>query len=340
MSLLSRYGLVLLFSAISTQSSSQEPLPSASSPLPDQGFVWMPQLAPQGPTTIVVSLREQRAYVYRNGVRIGVSKASTGKPGYETPTGVFTILEKQREHYSNRYDNAPMPFMQRLTWSGVALHAGSVPAYPASHGCIRLPYAFSELLFAITTRDMTVIVSDTATAPTVVYPGLFAANAAPRNALASRAEPFVWMPDRSPSGPMTLVLSSRNREVVVLRNAVEIGRAPVAVNDGALQGTHVYLLLQGSGPEASVVVPGRPALRWLAISLDGAPRIAQPDLRPLLASGQLRIDPEFATHVYDALKPGASLVVTDEAIRTDESDDVTVLRAEEDETDAAPTEPR
>jgi hypothetical protein len=340
LSLLSRYGLVLLFAAISTQSSSQEPLPWAFPPLPAQGFIWMPQLAPQGPTTIVVSLQEQRAYVYRNGVRIGVSKVSTGKPGYETPTGVFTILEKQREHYSNRYDNAPMPFMQRLTWGGVALHAGNVPAYPASHGCIRLPYAFSELLFDITTRGMTVIVSDTATAPTVVYPGLFAANAAPRAAPAFPAEPFVWTPDRSPSGPMTLVLSAHDREVVVLRNAIEIGRAPVAVSDGVLQGTHVYLLLQGSGPEASMVVPGRPALRWLAISLDAAPRIGQPDLRQLIASGQLRIDPEFAARAYDALKPGTSLVVTDEAIRTDEPDDVTVLQAEQDATDAASTEPR
>lgn len=320
-----RYCLALVFAVASASSQSQEaPIPSWQQ-LPDQGYIWRPQLSPQGPTTIVVSLREQRAYVYRNGVRIGISKVSTGKPGYETPTGVFTILEKHREHYSNRYDNAPMPFMQRLTWDGVALHAGNVPAYPASHGCIRLPYAFSEILFGITAHGMTVVVTDTATAPTVVYPGLFAA------ARAFPATPdvpipaFLWAPERSPVGPMTIVLSSHDREIAVLRNAVEIGRAPVAVSEGALQGTRVYLLLQGAGPEASIVVPGRPALRWLAVS-NGTPEATRPDLRRLVAEGQLHIDPGFAAQVYEALAPGATLVVTDEPIKPAGPADLTILQ--------------
>lgn len=319
---LSRYWLVLLFAIAPAASQSQEPSALASQRLPDQGYVWMPQLAPQGPTTIVVGLQEQRAYVYRNGVRIGMSKVSTGKPGYETPTGVFTILEKHREHFSNRYDNAPMPFMQRLTWDGVALHAGNVPAYPASHGCIRLPYAFSEILFGITARGMTVIVTDTAVAPVVVYPELFAAPGAFSRA---PAQAFLWAPDRSPAGPTTIVLSARDREIVVLRNAIEIGRAPVAVADGAWQGTHVYLLLQGAGLEPSVVVPGRPALRWLAVS-DGMPEAARPDLRQLVAAGRLRIDPAFAAQVYEALTPGATLVVTDEPIEPAGATDLTILQ--------------
>ena len=95
-------------------------------------YLWLPELSPRGPVLVLVSLPEQRAYVYRNGVRIGVATVSTGKPGFETPTGVFTILQKKREHYSNLYDDAPMPFMQRLTWGGVAMHAGRVPGYPAS----------------------------------------------------------------------------------------------------------------------------------------------------------------------------------------------------------------
>ena len=69
---------------------------------------------------------------------VTASTISSGKPGYETPTGVFTVLEKKREHYSKTYNNAPMPNMQRLTWKGIALHAGNLPVYPASHGCIRL----------------------------------------------------------------------------------------------------------------------------------------------------------------------------------------------------------
>lgn len=319
-----RHCLALLFAVASASSQSQESPVQIPQKLPDQGYLWMPQLSPQGPTTIVVGLQEQRAYVYRNGVRIGISKVSTGKPGYETPTGVFTILEKHREHYSNRYDNAPMPFMQRLTWDGVALHAGNVPAYPASHGCIRLPYAFSEILFGITARGMTVVVTDTATAPAVVYPGLFAAAGALPSTPDVPIPDFLWAPDRSPTGPMTIVLSSYDREIVVLRNAVEIGRAPVAVAEGALQGTRVYLL-QGASPEASIVVPGRPALRWLSVS-DGTPEAARPDLRQMVAAGQVRIDPGFATQVYEALAPGATLVVTDEPIKPAGPADTTILQ--------------
>ena len=113
-------------------------------------FVWEPGLAEQGEIEIVVSLPLQRAFVYRGGTLIGVSTVSTGREGHETPAGTFNILQKRREHYSNLYDNAPMPFMQRLTWDGIALHAGEIPGRPASHGCIRLPTAFARHLFAAT----------------------------------------------------------------------------------------------------------------------------------------------------------------------------------------------
>ena len=113
-------------------------------------YLWHPEISPQGPIVMVVSLPEQRAYVYRNGVLIGASTVSTGKKGHETPTGVFTILQKHEDHYSNLYNDAPMPYMQRLTWSGVALHAGRLPGYPASHGCVRMPYEFAHLLFGET----------------------------------------------------------------------------------------------------------------------------------------------------------------------------------------------
>lgn len=93
---------------------------------------------------------KQRCFVYRNGIVIGVATSSTGKNGYETPTGVFTILEKAEEHYSSEFDDAPMPHMGRLTWQGVALHAGNLPGYPASHGCVRLPAKFAENLYAVT----------------------------------------------------------------------------------------------------------------------------------------------------------------------------------------------
>lgn len=123
-------------------------------------FDWAPELSPQGAMVVVVSLPEQRAHVYRNGTRIGISTISSGKPGNETPTGVFPILQKKRMHHSNLYNSAPMPFMQRLTWDGIALHAGRIPGHPASHGCVRLPLEFSKLLFEETEHGMLVVIAD------------------------------------------------------------------------------------------------------------------------------------------------------------------------------------
>ena len=128
-------------------------------------FIWHPQAAKDGKLEIVVSLPLQVAYVYRGGTLIGVSTVSTGKPGHETPTGSFEILQKRREHYSNRYDNAPMPFMQRLTWDGIALHAGQIPGQPASHGCVRLPTAFARHLFGATQLGAAVHIVDEAPSP-------------------------------------------------------------------------------------------------------------------------------------------------------------------------------
>jgi lipoprotein-anchoring transpeptidase ErfK/SrfK len=115
-------------------------------------FVWRPERGRDGPVEIVVSLAAQRIYVFQSRNLIGVSTVSTGRPGHVTPTGSFPILERKREHYSNLYNNAPMPNMQRLTWDGIALHAGVIPGRPASHGCVRLPMEFSDLLFGVTRR--------------------------------------------------------------------------------------------------------------------------------------------------------------------------------------------
>ena len=123
-------------------------------------FIWGPDIAPEGPLTLIVSLPAQRAALYRGGIPIAVTTVSTGRPGRRTPTGTFAVLEKEIEHYSSLYDDAPMPYMQRLTWGGVALHGGQLPGYPASHGCIRLPQEFARLLYGVTYLGMTVIVTD------------------------------------------------------------------------------------------------------------------------------------------------------------------------------------
>ena len=135
-------------------------------------FIWAPEKSPSGPVAIIVSIPDQLVHVYRGGVRIGLSTCSTGKKGHSTPTGVFTILQKDKHHHSSTYNNAPMPNMNRLTWSGVALHAGNLPGYPASHGCVRLPLKFSENLFTVTHVGTPVIIADDHSEPVpVTHPG-------------------------------------------------------------------------------------------------------------------------------------------------------------------------
>ncbi|HXF55226.1 MAG TPA: L,D-transpeptidase [Hyphomicrobiaceae bacterium] len=107
----------------------------------------------------VVSLADQRIWVYGGGGLLATAPVSTGMAGYRTPTGVFSVLQKKRWHRSNIYSNAPMPYMQRLTWSGIALHAGVLPGYPASHGCIRLPPGFAQQLWGMTRLGARVVVA-------------------------------------------------------------------------------------------------------------------------------------------------------------------------------------
>ena len=114
------------------------------------GYRWLDEGTGDGPLYMVISIEKQRVHVYSGDRLIGIASVSTGMKGHRTPTGDYPILQKRQWHHSNLYSNAPMPFMQRLTWDGIALHAGHNPGYPASHGCIRLPYAFARQLFAMT----------------------------------------------------------------------------------------------------------------------------------------------------------------------------------------------
>jgi lipoprotein-anchoring transpeptidase ErfK/SrfK/peptidoglycan hydrolase-like protein with peptidoglycan-binding domain len=126
------------------------------------------------PMTLVVSLKKQMVDVYRGTTLITSSKVSTGMPGHDTNAGVFSILEKQRYHHSNMYSAAPMPWMNRITWSGTALHGGVVPGYPASHGCIRLPFSFAPKLFEMTTIGDNVVIGHDEVVPKLIdHPNLF-----------------------------------------------------------------------------------------------------------------------------------------------------------------------
>lgn len=135
----------------------------------------------EGPLQIIVSRDQQTLKVYDGDTVVASSNVSSGKEGHATPTGIFSILEKKRMHHSNLYDDAPMPFMQRLTWSGIALHASNhVPAYPASHGCVRMPDAFAKTLYRLTQRGGHVLITGGDAAPRRFdHPGLFRPEAAP-----------------------------------------------------------------------------------------------------------------------------------------------------------------
>jgi lipoprotein-anchoring transpeptidase ErfK/SrfK len=121
---------------------------------------------------MVVELATQRATVFRGGRPIAVTTVSTGTKSHPTPTGVFPILQKRVVHHSKKYNNAPMPYMQRLTWDGIALHAGKLPGYPASHGCVRLPKAFAEQLFRITSTGQNVVIAEDGSADALMRAGL------------------------------------------------------------------------------------------------------------------------------------------------------------------------
>jgi peptidoglycan hydrolase-like protein with peptidoglycan-binding domain len=126
------------------------------------------------PMTLVISVGQQKIDVYRGVTLVTSSVVSTGMATNPTMMGAFSILEKQRWHHSNIYSGAPMPWMNRITWSGMAVHAGVVPGYPASHGCIRLTYAFAPKLFQITTVGDNVVVSRDRPSPTLIeHPNLF-----------------------------------------------------------------------------------------------------------------------------------------------------------------------
>src|SRR5207244_11398823 len=129
---------------------------------------------PKGPLQLVVSIGTQKVTLFSNGVRVAQGPISTGVPGHPTPLGVFSVIEKDRYHHSNIYSGAPMPYMQRITWSGVALHEGVLPGHPASHGCIRMSHDFAKKLWPITKLGVRVVVSREELAPAdFAHPNLF-----------------------------------------------------------------------------------------------------------------------------------------------------------------------
>ena len=279
-------------------------------------FVWQPDRASAGAVVLVVSLPEQLVHVYRNGSEIAISTCSTGRPGHKTPTGIFTILQKQRVHHSSIYNNAPMPNMERLTWKGVALHAGHLPGYPASHGCIRLPPKFSELLYGVTHTGTVVIVADAHTQPQeIVHPGLLLPAAAETEArllarqiakaVAKRTPPSPWAPTVHYS-TVSLVISAADSMAHLIRDGVVVESVPIIITGrGRPIGSHVYSLV---GPSAD-----GSGLAWLALgvgNLKSEAHIVKWSGHKVLSRIHFA-DTEKAQTIAKSLHPGATLVVTD-----------------------------
>ena len=135
-------------------------VPDASAPAPPAIRATAPALDADRPRVrVLVSIPQQKLYAFKGEDVLMIAPVSTGKRGYETPAGTFPILQKKVHHRSSTYDNAPMPYMQRLTWKGVALHAGRLPGYPASHGCIGLSRKSAKKLYGLTSFDTIVTIT-------------------------------------------------------------------------------------------------------------------------------------------------------------------------------------
>jgi hypothetical protein len=281
-------------------------------PIKPGEYCWRPELSPSGPLMVLVSVPQQVMNVYRNGILIGRSSVSTGSKGHATPGGVFTILEKKKTHYSKKYDNAPMPNMQRLTWTGIAMHSGNLPGYPASHGCIRLPYDFSQLLFSATSKGGTVVVGDgnTPVPHLASNPGLLLApkDMSPEMLRPLAPNDYAWNPERSSSGPITIVVSAADRALYVYRNGNPIGRGSLEIDGRGSLGDHIYSLLEGTTDRQSSLAPGRAARRWMTVTSRGRSVPAEK------IAARLRVNPEFASKVYDTLEPGTTVIITDQPV--------------------------
>ncbi len=301
------------------------PTGKPTGPLKPGEYWWASYVSPNGPVVVLVSIPLQVMHVYRNGILVGRSSVSTGAKGHATPSGVFTILEKDKTHYSKTYNNAPMPNMQRLTWSGVAMHSGQLPGYPASHGCIRMPYDFSQLLYTITAKGGTVVIGDDKKPQPhfAVNPGILLApkDFTPEMLKPMASSDYDWRPERSPEGPITILVSAADHALYVYRNGTPIGRAAIEIQGEGAIGGHVFSLLEGVTEKPSWWAPNRRARQWMVVATDDVGRgISLDDL-----GKRVRVNPEFAGKVYDVLTPGATIIVTDQPAVRKANRDFTIL---------------
>ena len=252
----------------------------------------------KGPLQIVVSIADQRISVYDDGALIAHSSVSTGVSDHPTPSGIFSVISKQRWHRSNLYSDAPMPYMQRITWSGIALHAGVLPGYPASHGCIRLKRDFAIRLWHLTKRGTRVIIAPNDVRPVeIANPRLpqskpKTAYAPPKTAdvisdnamieVAGVTSLSTSVDDPQPQPvsaqvpgsarktvPISILVSRKSNKLFVRHGFKHLFEAPVTIRDPeASLGTHVFTLMRSRLGDAD--------FRWTVMSIpEGPPRARQ-----------------------------------------------------------------
>ena len=204
-----------------------------AAPKVDPGFGEMPA----GPLQIIVSIGTQKVTLYSNGVRVAQGGVSTGQSGHPTPLGVFSVIEKDRHHRSNIYSGAPMPFMQRITWSGIALHEGVLPGYPASHGCIRMSHDFAQKLWPTTKLGARVIVARPDLAPTdFAHAKLFAPKhkpVGPQVAMEDETINLVQVAQAMNEGVTVVDVTPLPGDAVPAKQATQASEAPVELGIAA-----------------------------------------------------------------------------------------------------------
>ncbi len=261
-----------------------------------------PDDLPKGPLQIIISIADQRVSLFDNGALIARSSVSTGTQGHPTPLGVFSVISKQRWHRSNIYSAAPMPYMQRITWSGIALHAGVVPGHPASHGCIRLKNDFAIRLWHLTKRGTRVIIAQNDVQPVeITNPHLFkpkavsgspefqtatvagesiSAAAATQGSLGSNAETpeaaSLQVPGSAPAAsapkkivPISIFVSRKLSKLFVRQGFSPLFDVPVKIeNPEEPLGTQVFTAMEFQNEGT--------AIRWTVVSIpEEFPRISE-----------------------------------------------------------------
>jgi hypothetical protein len=309
---------------------------------------------PKGPLQFVISIRKQHVTLYSNGQRVAQSPVSTGAPGHSTPTGIFSIIEKDRWHHSNLYDNAPMYFMQRLTWSGVAMHEGALPGYAASHGCIRMPHEFAARLWTLTKLGArVVIVNDDVVPQDFDDPQLFvhkekppeapaialsfdslrpsltdfgSAPAQPIKLIAAEPAPVVPAPTvevPKHSGQVAVFVSRKQKKIYVRQGFAPLFDMPIEIADPDQPlGTHLFTALEfrpdGSHMHwnAVTLASGQPSTLDRS-SKKAKPASAQPGPTAAEALARIQFPPEARDRIDEVLIPGSSLIISDLGLGTE-----------------------